>query len=214
MAITFETHIKSNSKILQYIKAADSALSRMGYTEHNVAHVTYVLKSAEYLLKILGYDEHTIDLTKIACYMHDIGNALSRYHHNLIGGILATQLLQEIGLPLADVCLIANAICSHDTPPGTPTTPIAAALIIADKCDVRRSRVRKESIADFDIHDRVHYSIFYSKLTLEDNVITLVVNMDPEVSSKYEYYEIFLDRMHMCKEAAKVLNCDFELKIE
>lgn len=206
--------IKNNQIILNWIKSADKNLHELGFTEHNVAHLTHVMSDATYILSELGYDEHIIELTKIACYLHDIGNAINRTQHNLIGGILASQLLQQLQMPIEDITVISNAICCHDLPSDKPTTPIAAALIIADKSDVRRSRVRKENTKDFDIHDRVNYSIFYSKLSINNNVICLTVNMDPEFSSKYEYYEIFLDRMHMCKEAAKVLNCEFELKIE
>ncbi len=211
--MTFE-EIKNNPIILTWIKSADKKLHELGFTEHNVAHLTHVTSNAIYLLSELGYDEHTIELTKIACYLHDIGNAINRTQHNLIGSILTSQLLQQLQVPIEDISIISNAICCHDVPSDKPTTPVAAALIIADKSDVRRSRVRKENINDFDIHDRVNYSIFYSNLIIENNIITLVVNMDPEFSSKYEYYEIFLDRMHMCKEAAEILNCDFELKIE
>lgn len=213
MTYTFEDNIKTNSTILQYIKAADLALQKLGYTEHNLAHVTHVLNDAVHLLQALHYDEHIIELTKIACFMHDIGNALSRYQHNMTGGLLATNLLQNIGFPIEDICLIANAICSHDSPPGFPTTPIAAALILGDKSDVRRSRVRKLNLKDFDIHDKVNYSILHSSLTLQDKTIVLTVQIDTTYSTKLDFYEIFLDRMLLCREAANILGCEFYLDI-
>jgi metal-dependent HD superfamily phosphatase/phosphodiesterase len=165
------------------------------------------------VLSALDYDEHTIELTKIACYLHDTGNFLSRYQHNIYGGLLATQLLQEMQMPIADVALIANAICSHDRPPGNPVTAVAAALIIGDKSDVRRSRVRKQNTALFDIHDKVNYSILHSKLEIENKDITLKVKIDTEYSSKLDFYDIFLDRMLLCREAAEILNCKFHLEI-
>lgn len=209
--MTFE-EIKDNQIILNWIKSADKSLHELGFTEHNIAHLTHVMSDAVYLLSELGYDDHTIELTKIACFLHDIGNAINRKQHHVIGSILVSQLLQNLNVPIDDIVQISNAICCHDMPSDKPTSPIAAALIIADKSDVRRSRVRKENLSDFDIHDRVNYSIFYSCLLIENNIITLEVNMDPEYSSSFAFYEIFLDRMKMCKEAAVVLNCTFDLR--
>lgn len=210
--MTFE-EIKNNPIILTWIKSADKRLHELGFTEHNIAHLTHVTSNAIYLLSELGYDEHTIELTKIACYLHDIGNAINRTQHNLIGSILASQLLQQLQVPIEDISIISNAICCHDVPSDKPTTPVAAALIIADKSDVRRSRVRKQNIKSFDIHDNVNYSILYSKLEIDNNNIVLQVQMDTEYGSKLDFYKIFLDRMLLCQEAATVLNCEFHLEI-
>ena len=213
MSIMFDD-IKNDSTLLGYIKSADLSLYNLGFTEHNIAHVTHTMNDAIMLLKSLEYDEHTIELTKIACYLHDTGNLISRYQHNLFGGVLIAPKLLELGLSAEDTALIVNAIASHDKPPGNPTTPIAAALIIGDKSDVRKSRVRKQNLSTFDIHDKVNYSTLSSKLEINNNDITLNVILNTEYSTKLDFYEIFLDRMLLCREAANILGCEFHLDIK
>jgi HD superfamily phosphodiesterase len=211
--MTFE-EIKNNPIILTWIKSADKRLHELGFTEHNIAHLTHVTSNAIYLLSELGYDEHTVELTKIACYLHDIGNAINRTQHNLIGSILASQLLQQLQVPIEDISIIANAICCHDVPSDKPTTPVAAALIIADKSDVRQSRVR-EKVEYTDIHDRVNYSVKKRELKINNDhtIIKLKLEIDTKVSSVMDYFEIFLTRMLMCKSAAAKLNIKFKLII-
>ncbi len=205
--------IKNNEDVNVYIKSADNALIALGYTEHSFAHVTKVATDAANLLQSLGYDEHTLELTKIAGHLHDIGNLVNRTDHSQSGAIMAFRILDKYGMKAEDIALIVSAIGNHDEGTGVAVTPIAAALIIADKSDVRRSRVRNPNTISFDIHDRVNYSVKSSSLSVKDKEITLNLEIDTTISSVSEYFEIFLKRMIMCKNAANTLGATFHLVI-
>ena len=209
-------NITEDKEINEYIVYSDNCLKNMGFTEHGLAHVKKVVNSIEYILSELHYDNYLIELGKIAGYLHDIGNCVNRNYHSHSGALMAQRLLRERNFPLADIAKISYAVGNHDECDGVPADPISAALIIADKADVRRSRVRKTTITDFDIHDKVNYAI--SKAILEvDNkkkTITLSILIDKEYSSVLDYFEIFLHRMTLCKYAAKILGCEFILNVE
>lgn len=212
--ITFED-IKKNKEVNTYIQKADEALIALGYTEHSFFHVGKVANDAAFILKSLGYDEHDIELVKIAGYLHDIGNLVNRVDHSQSGAIMAFRILDHLDVDPLDTAVIVSAIGNHDEGTGVAVNPIAAALIIADKSDVRRSRVRNTDIANFDIHDRVNYSVKNSKLAINDEktIITLNLEIDTNVSPVMEYFEIFLNRMIMCRKAAEALKLQFKLII-
>ena len=212
--ITFED-IKKNKEVNTYIKKADESLIALGYTEHSFQHVGKVAYGAAFILKSLDYDEHSIELVKIAGYLHDIGNLVNRVDHSQSGAIMAFRILDHLDVDPIDIAVIVSAIGNHYEGTGVAVNPIAAALIIADKSDVRRSRVRNTDIANFDIHDRVNYSVKNSKLSLNDEktIITLNLEIDTNVSPVMEYFEIFLNRMIMCRKAAEALKLQFKLII-
>lgn len=209
--------IKNDATIKQLIKSSDESLKSIGFTEHSIAHVTLVMNRAVDILNKLGYDDKTIDMVKIASYMHDIGNAINRNQHSISGGAFALQYLLSLDMPIYDCVIISSAIGCHDESSANPNnaivSPIAAALIIADKSDVRRSRVRKQNLSEFDNHDKVNYSAISSKLTVdaEHKKITLEIELDKHYSNTLAFYEIFISRMVYCRTAANYLNCDFEL---
>lgn len=207
--------IKQSKAIREYIKRADESLIALGYTEHSFAHVGKVASSVEYILKTLEFSEHDVELAKIAAYMHDIGNLVNRIDHSQSGAIMSFRILDKMGMPPEDIATIVTAIGNHDEGTGVPVNPIAAALILADKSDVRRSRVRNSEISTFDIHDRVNYSVVSSELTIGDSrdTIRLDLSIDPRYSSVMEYFEIFLDRMILCRKAAEKLGLIFHLSI-
>ena len=180
--------IKKNEEINTYIKEADKSLIALGYTEHSFAHVTKVANDAAAILKHLNYNEHDIELAKIAGYMHDIGNLINRIDHSQSGAIMAFRILDHLGMEPSDIALITSAIGNHDEGTGVAVNHIAAALIIADKSDVRRSRVRNEDTTSFDIHDRVNYSVYESNLELIDNEIILNLKIDTTISPVMEYF--------------------------
>jgi metal-dependent HD superfamily phosphatase/phosphodiesterase len=202
-----------NEDIRTYIIKADESLKALGYTEHSFAHVCKVANDAQYILKSLNYDEHTIELAKIAGYLHDIGNVVNRVSHSQTGAIMAFGILTDLKMDPSDIAMIISAIGNHDEGTGVAVNEIAAALIIADKSDVRRSRVRNENFDRFDIHDRVNYSVTDSKLIVENDEITLKLEIDTQISPIMDYFEIFLSRMTMCKNAANKLNMKFRLSI-
>ena len=212
--LTFE-EIKHNQMINQYIQKADESLVALGFTEHSFAHVTKVATTAAYILDTLGFDDHDIETAKIAGYLHDIGNLVNRIDHSQSGAVLAFRILDNLDMDACDIATIVTAIGNHDEGTGVAVNPIAAALILADKSDVRRSRVRNRDLATFDIHDRVNYSVVNSKLEINNdkNIITLELEIDTEISSVMDYFEIFLKRMIMCKKAAECLNLKFSLII-
>ncbi len=214
--ITYE-YIRRNKDIQTYINYADAALSTIGYTEHSNAHVERAAASAFMILTELGYEQRTCELAEIAAYMHDIGNVINRVDHAQSGAIMAFRLLDN------EISLIISAIGNHDENTAAPVTPIAAALIIADKSDVRRSRVRSadgpfvpssENLAR-DIHDRVNYAVEKSSLYFTDDKKRLILDLtiDQSISSIMEYFEIFLDRMKLCRRAAAFLGVEFGLRI-
>ena len=212
--ITFED-IKHNEAINQYIKKADESLVALGFTEHSFAHVTKVSVTAAYILQTLGYSEHDVELVKIAGYLHDIGNLVNRIDHSQSGAVMAFRILDNLNMDPSDIATIVTAIGNHDEGTGVAVSPLAAALILADKSDVRRSRVRNRVFATFDIHDRVNYSVVNSKLEINDekSEISLILQIDTEISTVMDYFEIFLKRMIMCKKAAESLGLKFKLVI-
>lgn len=212
--ITFE-QLKANEAINTYIRQADASLQALGYTEHSFAHVTHVAVTAAYILETLGYSDHEIELAKIAAYMHDIGNLVNRIEHSQSGAVMAFRILDGMGMPAEDLAAVVTAIGNHDEGTGVPVNAIAAALILADKSDVRRTRVRNNDLTTFDIHDRVNYSVQKAtlKINADKTLIKLKLQLDPHFSSVMDYFEIFMVRMNMCRKAAEKLNLQFKLII-
>ncbi len=207
--------IKKNEDVKKYITAADESLAALGYTEHSFAHVVRVAECAAYILESLGHDAHTVELAKIAGYLHDIGNLVNRIEHSQSGGVMAFRLLDKMGMPAEDIATIVTAIGNHDEGTGVPVNAVAAALILADKSDVRRTRVRNSDFATFDIHDRVNYSVDFSDVELdtEKKEVRLNIRIDTKISSLMDYFEIFLARMMLCRKAADKLGLSFKLII-
>ena len=205
--------IKKNEEVRAYLKKGNDNLGVLGYTDHSEAHCTVVAERAGLILKKLEYPEETIELAKIAGFMHDIGNAVNRSRHAEYGAILANELLKGKDLSLEDRIMIMSAIGNHDESTGGATDPVSAALIIADKTDVRRNRVRDKDRAAFDIHDRVNYAVTEAKLKInkEKKLISLNLQVDESICTMYEYFDIFLGRMMMCRGAAEILNMKFRL---
>ena len=210
--VTYES-IKNNEAIKSYIKAADASLRALGYTEHSFSHVGKVSEAAAYILSSVGCDEHTIELAKIAGYLHDIGNLFNRVEHSQSGAVMAFRILDNLGMEAEDIATIVTAIGNHDEGTGVPVNEVSAALIIADKTDVRRSRVRNTDFSTFDIHDRVNYSVEKSLLTIEGKEVTLTLKIDTAISSLINYFDIFLGRMMLCRKAADKLGLRFKLEI-
>lgn len=212
MKVNFEK-IKNDAAIKTYIEAADRSLIALGYTEHSFAHVGRVSSEAARILSELGYDEKTVELARIAGYMHDIGNLVNRDEHSQSGAVMAFRILDKMGMDAEDIATVVTAIGNHDEGTGVPVNAVAAAIILADKSDVRRSRVRNSDTLNFDIHDRVNYSVTDSSLIIEDGKIRLKLTIDTEISSIMDYFEIFLQRMTMCRHAAEKLGLSFKLTI-
>lgn len=212
--ITFED-IKNNETIKTYITKADESLIALGYTEHSFAHVTRVAKTAAYILETMGYSKRDCELAQIAGYLHDIGNIVNRTDHAQSGAIIAFRLLDHMGMDAAEAATIVTAIGNHDEGTAEAVNPIAAALILGDKTDVRRSRVRNEDKTTFDIHDRVNYSVKKSavKINEEKSRIKLKLSIDTHYGSIMDYFEIFMDRMILCRKAADSLGLGFRLII-
>ena len=212
--LTYEEITKSDA-IKTYIIRADESLGALGFTEHSFAHVMHVAETAGYILQTMGHDERTVELAKIAGYLHDIGNLVNRVEHSQSGAVMAFRILDKLGMPAEDIADVVTAIGNHDEGTGIPTGPIAAALFLADKSDVRRSRVRNRDIPSFDIHDRVNYSVIHSDLIISEDKreIRLVLEIETQYSSVTEYFEIFLERMILCRKAAEKLGLQFRLEI-
>ncbi len=207
--------IRKNKEVCEFLRKGDENLGVLGYTDHSEAHCVLVAERAAYIMKKFGYTEHEIDLARIAGFMHDIGNAVNRSHHAEYGALLANDILRRTDMKLCDRVQIVSAIGHHDESTGGATDPVSAALIIADKTDVRRSRVRDTKKTTFDIHDRVNYAVTDTKLKIstEKKVIALNLQIDPKICSMYEYFEIFLGRMMMCRGAAEILGATFKLTV-
>lgn len=205
--------IKENREILAFLEKGNENLGVLGYTDHSVAHCTLVAERAADILKKFGYSNHEIELAKIAGFLHDIGNAVNRSHHAEYGAILANDILKEMDMSIEDRVLVISAIGNHDESTGGAKDPISASLIIADKTDVRRNRVRNKEKASFDIHDRVNYAVTEAKLKIntDKNVIALNLQIDESICTMYEYFDIFLGRMMMCRGAAEILGAKFKL---
>ena len=212
--MTFK-QIKENQEIKTYIRKADESLINLGFTEHSFAHVGRVSNTAAYILETLGYDSHSIELAKIAGYLHDIGNLVNRVDHSQSGAMMAFRILNDLKMPAKDIATVVTAIGNHDEGTGVPVDFISAALILADKTDVRRTRVRNTDPASFDIHDRVNYSVEQSQIDIDDNKtrITLRLKINTEYGSVMDYFEIFLGRMILCRKAAEKLGLSFKLVI-
>ena len=212
--LTYEK-LRENEEIRTYIIRADESLKALGYTEHSFAHVCKVADDVRTLLEALQFSAHDVEVAQIAAYLHDIGNLVNRIDHSQSGAIMAFRLLDHLGMDAADIATVVTAIGNHDEGTGVPVNPIAAALILADKCDVRRSRVRNADFATFDIHDRVNYSVTSSRLSIDDErkAIRLELEIDTRYSSVMDYFEIFLGRMILCRKAAESLGLAFRLFI-
>ena len=212
--LTYET-IRKDEAIQTYITRADESLAALGFTEHSFPHVCHVADMAGYILTTMGYDERTVELAKIAGYLHDIGNLVNRSEHSQSGAVMAWTLLQNMGCDPGELATIVTAIGNHDEGTGVPVTPVAAALFLADKADVRRSRVRNQEISTFDIHDRVNYSVKKSELKINSDrtLVKLKLTVDTRYGSVMDYFEIFLGRMVLCRKAAERLGLQFKLII-
>lgn len=212
--ITFED-LRKNESIRAYISRADESLQALGYTEHSFAHVTQVAERAAYVLRELAYSDHEVELAKIAAYLHDIGNLVNRIAHSQSGAILAFSILEDLHMPPEDIAIVTTAIGNHDEGTGVPVNAVAAALILADKSDVRRTRVRNPEGGHFDAHDRVNYSVRESRLQVDEarTTVTLSLDVDTQYSSVMEYFEIFMNRMILCRQAAEQLGLRFRLVI-
>ena len=214
MSMSYE-EIRNNPTIRTYIQKADQSLAALGFTEHSFAHVTRVAEMAGYILTTLGYPERTVEIAKIAGYLHDMGNLVNRVDHSQSGAVMAFRILDNLGFAPEEIATIVTAIGNHDEGTGVPVDEVAAALILADKSDVRRSRVRNQDIQNFDIHDRVNYSVTKSELKINEahTLIKLKLSVDTRFGSVMDYFEIFMGRMILCRKAAEKLGLQFKLMI-
>lgn len=205
--------IKQDEQIRTYIEKADEALEALGYTEHAYAHVTRAAHFAQKILTELGYPERMCELAWIAGYMHDIGNVVNRKDHAQSGAVMAFRILDKLGMPADEIATVCSAIGNHDESTAYPVNPVAAALIIADKTDVRRTRVRNSDRSTFDIHDRVNYAVekASTKLSDDNRAVVLSLEIDTQISPVISYFEIFLERMMLCSKAAEKLGLEFRL---
>ena len=212
--LTFE-EITKNEAIKTYITRADESLLALGYTEHSFSHVLHVARTAGYILDTLGYDARTVEIAKIAGYLHDIGNLVNRQDHSQSGAVMAWSILNDMGCDPGEMATIVTAIGNHDEGTGVPVNAVAAAMILADKADVRRTRVRTKDPREFDIHDRVNYSVTRSRLTInpEKTEISLDLDVDTSYGSVMDYFEIFTNRMILCRKAAQKMNLQIRLAI-
>jgi len=212
--LTYE-EIKKSEAIRTYIIRADESLGALGYTEHSFSHVIHVAQTAGYILETMGFDARTVELAKIAGYLHDIGNLVNRKDHSQSGAVMAWSILNDMGCDPAEMATIVTAIGNHDEGTGVPVNAVAAAMILADKADVRRSRVRNSDFATFDIHDRVNYSVKKSVLQINEDktLVKLELTIDTQYGSVMDYFEIFMQRMLLCRKAAEKLGLQFKLII-
>lgn len=212
--ITFND-IKKNEAIKTYISCADESLAALGYTEHSFAHVGKVADTARYILETLNFSEREIEIAQIAAYLHDIGNLINRTDHSQSGAVMAFRILDNLGMDAKEISSIVTAIGNHDEGTGVAVNPVAAALILGDKTDVRRSRVRNRDIKNFDIHDRVNYSVEKADVSIneEKTALTLNLKIDTSFGSIMDYFEIFLGRMLLCRKASETLGLTFRLVI-
>lgn len=207
------SELKKNAMINSYIAKADESLIALGYTEHSFAHVTKVAELAKKILLDLGYSEKEAELAAVAGYLHDIGNVVNRSEHAQSGAVMAFTILNGLGAEPEDISTIITAIGNHDEATAFPVNSVAAALIIADKTDVRYTRVRNQAISTFDIHDRVNFAVKESNVIVSKTDITLDLVIDTSMCAVMDYFEIFLGRMVLCTKAAKKLNVEFRLVI-
>ena len=212
--MTYE-EIRNNEEVCALLEKGNQNLGVLGFTDHSEAHCLLVAERAAYILRKLGYSAHEEELARIAGFMHDIGNAVNRTHHAELGALLANDILKQTDMPLQDRIDVIAAIGHHDESTGGSRDPISAALILADKTDVRRNRVRTKDADHFDIHDRVNYAVTGStlKVDTEKGTITLNLQVDESICTMYEYFDIFLGRMLMCRSAAEMLGTQFRLTV-
>ena len=212
--MTYQDILK-NEEVNAYIKKGNANLDVLGFTDHSQAHSGLVAERAADILEKLGYGEHEMELAKIAGYMHDIGNVVNRKNHAEYGALLANDILKDTDMLLEDRVIVVSAIGNHDEGTGGAKDPVSAALIIADKTDVRRNRVTEKETAKFDIHDRVNYAVTNTTLTVdkEKMEITLDLEVDESICTMYEYFDIFLGRMMMSRGAAEMLGAKFKLRV-
>jgi hypothetical protein len=210
---TFE-EVQQDPELSMFISAADRVMEGLGFTEHGFRHANLVGRIAFNILTRAGFDEHTATLGCIAGYLHDIGNMFTREAHGQMGGLLAYHALRG-RMPPTDLAQVVAAIANHEEANGYAVSPVSAAVILADKSDVHRSRVRKSGQIEFDIHDRVNFAAEQSFLRVDSaaKTVTLELTIDTQISQVMEYFEIFLGRMQMCRRAAEVLDCRFKLLI-
>lgn len=207
--------IRQNQEVCALLAKGDANLEVLGFTDHSQAHCVLVAERAAYILRKLGYSDHEEELARIAGFMHDMGNAINRTHHAELGALLANDILKETDMSMADRLTVISAIGNHDESTGGAKDPVSAALILADKTDVRRNRVRPQDRADFDIHDRVNYAVTGTSLKVDpvERKISLNLQIDEQICTMYEYFDIFLGRMMMCRGAAEMLGAKFRLTV-
>ena len=212
--MTYE-EIRKNPEVCALLRRGNENLGVLGFTDHSMAHCVLVAERAAHILKVLGYSEHDQELAKIAGVMHDIGNAVNRKQHAEIGAVLANGILRETDMSVEDRITVISAIGNHDESTGGAKDSLSAAIIIADKSDVRRNRVRNKEHSQFDIHDRVNYAVTGSNLRVDpvERLISLNLQIDTSMCSMYEYFDIFLGRMMMCRGAAEMLDTQFHLTV-
>lgn len=212
--LKYEQVLKSDA-IKTYISRADESMAALGYTDHGFSHVVHVSQMAGDILQKLNYDERTVELAKIAGYLHDIGNLVNRVDHSQSGAVMTWSILNDMNCDPSEIATIVTAIGNHDEGNGVPVNAVAAALILADKADVRWTRVRNKDIASFDIHDRVNFSVKKSELTINDEktLVNLKLTVDTQLGSVMDYFEIFMGRMLLCRKAAERLGLQFKLTI-
>ena len=207
--------IRNNKEVRALIKKGNANLGTLGFTDHSEAHCALVAQRAANILQYFGYPEHNVELVRIAAFLHDIGNAVNRSRHGEYGGILAYEILKDTDMPLEDRVTVMSAISNHDESTGGAVDAVSAALILADKTDVRRNRVRTKELPAFDIHDRVNYAVTDSHLRIDaaGKIISLNLQVDESICTMYDYFDIFLGRMQMCRHAAGVLGAVFKLTV-
>ena len=212
--LTYE-QVTNSDAIKTYIIRADESLAALGFTEHSFSHVIHVARMAGYILETMGFEPRTVEIAKIAGYLHDIGNLVNRKDHSQSGAVMAWSILNDLGCDPGEVATIVTAIGNHDEGTGVPVNAVAAALILADKADVRWTRVRNKDISTFDIHDRVNYSVKKSQLLINDEktAVTLNLTVDTDFCAVMDYFEIFMGRMILCRKAAERLGLKFKLII-
>jgi metal-dependent HD superfamily phosphatase/phosphodiesterase len=212
--MTYES-IRNHPEVLALLAKGDHDLGVLGFTDHSTAHTALVAERAAYILRRLGYSEREQELARIAGFMHDIGNAINRKNHAEYGALLANDILKNLGMDMEDRIIVISAIGNHDESTGGARDAVSAALILADKTDVRRNRVRTQQPEKFDIHDRVNYAVTGSSLKVEpeEKKISLNLQVDESICSMFEYFDIFLGRMMMCREAAQMLGAKFRLTV-
>ncbi len=207
--------IRKDPEVLALLERGNHDLGVLGFTDHSIVHTALVAERAAYILRRLDFSDRQEELARVAGFLHDIGNAINRTHHAEYGAILANDLLKAYDLPVEDRLIIVSAIGNHDESTGGAKDPVSAALILADKTDVRRDRVRTQDREKFDIHDRVNYAVTGSSLKVneDEGIIALNLQVDESICTMYEYFDIFLGRMMMCRQAAEMLGAKFRLTV-